>query len=83
MTLEDFLARAHELGEDGVSLESCYMNQDPGYLREVRAKLDGYGLERVVGLGPSRRPGRRRRVAGSSRNFPNEAHGPQITAGVR
>jgi hypothetical protein len=25
MTLEDFLRRAHELGVDGVSLESCFL----------------------------------------------------------
>jgi sugar phosphate isomerase/epimerase len=51
MTLEDFLARADELRVDGVSLESCYINQDLGYLREVRARLDEYGLERVWAWG--------------------------------
>lgn len=51
MTLEDFLRRANELGVEGVSLESCYINQDLGYLREVRGILDGYGLDRVWAWG--------------------------------
>lgn len=51
MTLEDFLRRAHELGVDGVSLESCYIRQDLGYLREVRAMLDEFGLDRVWAWG--------------------------------
>lgn len=53
MTLEDFLARAHELRVDGVSLESCFIPQkdDPGYLEEVRARLDAYGMDRVYAWG--------------------------------
>jgi sugar phosphate isomerase/epimerase len=51
MTQEDFLRRAHELGVDGVSLESCYVNQDPGYLQTIKNILDDYGLERVWAWG--------------------------------
>jgi 3-oxoisoapionate decarboxylase len=51
MTQEDFLRRAHELGVDGVSLESCYVNQDLGYLRTIKDILDDYGLERVWAWG--------------------------------
>jgi sugar phosphate isomerase/epimerase len=36
---------------DGVSLESCYIDQDLDYLRAVRAMLDDYGLERVWAWG--------------------------------
>ena len=45
MTLEDFIDRAHALGVDGVSLESCFIpkKDDPGYLRSVQQRLDGYG----------------------------------------
>ena len=52
MTLEDFLGRAHELGVDGVSLESCFIpNKDAGYLRGVRDVLDGWGMDRVYAWG--------------------------------
>jgi 3-oxoisoapionate decarboxylase len=51
MTLEDFLRRAHELGVDGVSLESCYIDRDPGYLRNIRAILDEYKLDRIWAWG--------------------------------
>ncbi len=52
MTLEDFLLRAHELGVDGVSLESCFIPRlDPGYLAEIRGLLDSYKLERVFAWG--------------------------------
>jgi sugar phosphate isomerase/epimerase len=52
MTLEDFIVRAHELGVDGVSLESCFF---PGYsseyLAQVKAILDQYRLARVYAWG--------------------------------
>src|SRR5437899_6732902 len=52
MTLEDFLRRARELGVDGVSVESCFIpSLDAGYLAQVRALLDEYGLERVFAWG--------------------------------
>jgi sugar phosphate isomerase/epimerase len=51
MAQEDFLRRARELQVDGVSLESCYVNPDPGYLQHIRNILDDYGLERVWAWG--------------------------------
>src|SRR3984957_17181019 len=52
MTLEDFLLRAHELGVDGVSLESCFIPQmDLAYLAGIRALLDSYKLQRVFAWG--------------------------------
>ena len=52
MTLEDFLRRAHELGVDGVSLESCFLPEfSAGYLAHVKQILDGYGLDRVYAWG--------------------------------
>jgi len=52
MTLEDFLRRAHELGVDGVSLESCFLpSLDSAYLAQVRGLLDEYKLERVFAWG--------------------------------
>ena len=52
MTLEDFLHRAHELGVDGVSLESCFIpNRDGSYLRDVKGMLDDFGLDRVYAWG--------------------------------
>ena len=53
MTLEDFIDRAHALGVDGVSLESCFIpnKEDPGYLRSVQQRLDGYGFDRVYAWG--------------------------------
>ena len=52
MSVEDFLARAQELGVDGVSLESCFLpSLDLGYLRELKAALDEYGFERVYAWG--------------------------------
>ncbi|MBA3707407.1 MAG: sugar phosphate isomerase/epimerase [Planctomycetes bacterium] len=53
MTLEDFLARAHVLGVDGVSLESCFITRrdDAGYLASVKDSLDTYGFDRVYAWG--------------------------------
>lgn len=52
MTLDDLLAFAKELGVDGVSLESCFLpSMEASWLRELGAKLDGYGLERVYAWG--------------------------------
>jgi sugar phosphate isomerase/epimerase len=52
MTMQDFLKRAKDLKVDGVSLESCFFPSfDAGYLREVKAVLDDYGLDRVFAWG--------------------------------
>ena len=52
MTLEDFLKRAHALGVDGVSLESCFIPHFEGsYLSEIRGMLDEYGMDRVFAWG--------------------------------
>ena len=52
MSMEDFLKRAKELGVDGVSLESCFFPSfDAGYLADVKAILDDYGLDRVFAWG--------------------------------
>ena len=52
MTIEDFLARAVELGADGVSLESCFLpRRDPAYLSELCGRLDQLELERVYAWG--------------------------------
>jgi len=52
MTLEDFLDRAKELEVDGVSIESCFISSfDKAYLTDVKAKLDGYGFDRVFAWG--------------------------------
>jgi sugar phosphate isomerase/epimerase len=52
MTLEDFLKRAHELGVDGVSLESCFIPSfDRSYLSEIKGMLDEYGMDRVFAWG--------------------------------
>lgn len=52
MCLEDFLARAHQLGVDGVSLESCFFPEfSASYLGTVKTLLDDYGLDRVYAWG--------------------------------
>lgn len=52
MTMDDFLDRAKALGVDGVSLESCFFPSfDEGFLKELRAKLDDYGFDRVYAWG--------------------------------
>ena len=52
MTMEDFLARAKELGVDGVSLESCFFpTYDEGWLKSLRDQLDDYGFDRVYAWG--------------------------------
>lgn len=52
MSMEDFLTRAKELGVDGVSLESCFFPSfDASYLADLKATLDGYGLDRVFAWG--------------------------------
>lgn len=51
MTLEEFLERSRALAVDGVSLESCYINADLGYLRDIKDVLDEYGLDRVWAWG--------------------------------
>src|SRR5579863_9605972 len=52
MTLEDFLHRAHSLGVDGVSLESCFIPHcERDDLLRVKETLDRYGLDRVWAWG--------------------------------
>ncbi len=52
MTLEDFLTRAHNLGVDGVSLESCFIPRtDAAYLKDVKGILDDYKFDRVYAWG--------------------------------
>lgn len=52
MTVEDFLKRAHELKVDGVSLESCFFpSTDPGWFKELNARLDEYKFDRVYAWG--------------------------------
>jgi sugar phosphate isomerase/epimerase len=52
MTMEDFIMRAHELGVDGVSLESCFFPEySREYLGDLKGLLDQYQLERVYAWG--------------------------------
>lgn len=51
-TMERVIDRAHELGCEGISLESCFFpGFDAGYLADVRARLDAHGFERVYAWG--------------------------------
>jgi sugar phosphate isomerase/epimerase len=51
-TLDDLIAKAKHLGVDGLSLETVFMPAlDAGFLRELKAKLDAAGLERVLAWG--------------------------------
>jgi len=52
ITLEWFIKRAHELGVDGVSLESCFIPRfDASYLSEIKGMLDEYKMDRVYAWG--------------------------------
>jgi sugar phosphate isomerase/epimerase len=53
MTLEDFIDRAKQLGVDGVSLESCFVDQrdDAGYMKSIKQRLDDHALDRVWAWG--------------------------------
>ncbi len=52
MSLFQYLDRAHELGVDGVSLESCFFPEfGKDYLAELKGKLDEYKLDRVFAWG--------------------------------
>jgi 3-oxoisoapionate decarboxylase len=52
MTVESFLKRAHELGVDGVTLESCFIPAfTSDYLEGVKGILDEYKMDRVYGWG--------------------------------
>lgn len=52
MTLEDFIERAHALGVDGVSLESCFIAPTTReYLSGIRERLDAYKMDRVYAWG--------------------------------
>jgi sugar phosphate isomerase/epimerase len=52
MTIDEFFAFAKELSVDGVSLESCFLpTMEESGFRELRAKLDNYGFERVYAWG--------------------------------
>ena len=51
-TIFDLIDTAVRLGVAGVSLESCFMpSLDEGFLRELAARLDDAGLERVLAWG--------------------------------
>jgi sugar phosphate isomerase/epimerase len=51
-TMEWVIDRAHELGCDGISLESCFFPIfDAAYLADVRARLDASSFERVYAWG--------------------------------
>lgn len=51
-TTWDFLDRAVELGVDGVSLETCYLDlHDPAFRDRLAPTLDGAGLEGVLAWG--------------------------------
>lgn len=51
-TMDNFLADAVAMGVDGVSLESCFFSGfSKEYLKELKARLDGHGLERVYAWG--------------------------------
>jgi sugar phosphate isomerase/epimerase len=52
MTIEDFLARAHEIGAEAVSLETCFLpSLEPEYLTSLKPLLDEYGFDRVFAWG--------------------------------
>lgn len=52
MTMNDFLVRAHQLGVDGVSLESCFFpSYDAGWFKELKGQLDDYKFDRVYAWG--------------------------------
>lgn len=52
MSLEQYIDRAAELKVDGVSLESCFFPSfDKEYLAGLKARLDGYGMDRVFAWG--------------------------------
>ncbi len=52
LTLEGFIDLAKKLKVDGVSLESCFVPRfDAGYLNDIKARLDGYGFDRVWAWG--------------------------------
>lgn len=51
-TMERVIDRAHALGCEGISLESCFFPSfDAGYLADVRAQLDAYAFDRVYAWG--------------------------------
>ncbi|MDR1291986.1 MAG: sugar phosphate isomerase/epimerase [Clostridiales Family XIII bacterium] len=52
MAIEDFLARAHEIGAEAVSLETCFLpSLEPEYLKSLKPILDEYGFDRVFAWG--------------------------------
>ena len=52
MTIDDFLKRAKEMGVDGVSLESCFIESfEDDYLAKLKKSLDDYGFDRVWAWG--------------------------------
>ncbi len=52
MTVFDFLDFAKDLNVDGVSLESCFFpSHDNAFYDDLKARLDGYGFDRVYAWG--------------------------------
>jgi sugar phosphate isomerase/epimerase len=52
LSMDGFLDYAKFLGVDGVSLESCFFpSYDPAWLKDLKAKLDAYGFDRVYAWG--------------------------------
>lgn len=52
MTMEDFIDRAHELKVDGLMVDPLFMkSSDPGYLKEIKARLDDYKMDRILDWG--------------------------------
>jgi sugar phosphate isomerase/epimerase len=50
--MEDFLEYSHQVGVNGVSLESCFFPEfTPAYLAKVKGWLDEYGFDRVYAWG--------------------------------
>ena len=52
MTIDNFIERARQLNVDGISLEEKYLpSHDIVYLKELKAKLDAYSMDRVYSWG--------------------------------
>jgi sugar phosphate isomerase/epimerase len=52
MSMADFIDRAHDLGVDGIAVESCFLPRfDQEYLSEIKGRLDQHGMDRVYAWG--------------------------------